>query len=313
MAVLGSLVAGGEVVIDAAFEPDKWVSRIREFGATVSGGHGPMLEMIFAAPPSPDDSNHRVRTVCSAPFPRHIAREFEARFGVKGLEVWGMTEVGLPVWSDIDAPLREGSCGKVDDDWFEFAIVDPDTDAAVVPGETGEFVVRPKAPWTIMQGYDGMPEKTVEAWRNLWFHTGDIGYMDGGGHVYFVERASDRIRRRAENVSAYDIELAAMKHPGICEVAAIGVPSEFAGDDDIELCVVLHDGAEVEPLGLLGYLARALPHYMVPRYLRFIDALPRSATNKIQRALLKNAPRDPSVWDRKAHGVNLRDLIGPGT
>jgi crotonobetaine/carnitine-CoA ligase len=76
---------------------------------------------------------------------------------------------------------------------------------------------------------------------------------------------------------------------------------------------VLHDGAVVEPLGLLGYLARSLPHYMIPRYLRFIDALPRSATNKIQRALLKKAPRDPSTWDRKAHGVNLRDLIGPGT
>lgn len=313
MAVLGSLVAGGEVVIDAAFEPEKWVSRIREFGATISGGHGPMLEMIFAVPPSPEDSNHRVKTVCSAPFPRHIARDFEARFGVKGLEVWGMTEIGLPVWSDMDAPLREGSCGKVDDDWFEFAIVDPDTDAAVVPGASGEFVVRPKEPWTVMQGYDGMPEKTVEAWRNLWFHTGDIGYMDAGGHLYFVERTSDRIRRRAENISAYDIEIAAMKHPAVREAAAIGVPSEFAGDDDIELWVALHGGAEVAPLDLLKHLARALPHYMVPRYLRFLDALPRSATNKIQRALLKKAPRDPSIWDRKAHGVSLRDLIGPET
>lgn len=310
MAVLGSLVAGGEVVIDTAFEPAAWISRARHFGATISGGHGPMLEMIFATPPRDDDRNHSLETVCSAPFPRHIARDFEARFGVRGLEVWGMTEIGLPLWNDIAAPLREGSCGRLDAEWFEFAVVDPESDTPVALGVVGEFVVRPKAPWTIMHGYDAMPDKTVEAWRNLWFHTGDRGHLDRDGYVYFAERASERIRRRAENVSAHDIEIAISRHPAVREAAAIGVPSEFAGDDDIELCLVLSQGSEVVPHDLLAYLASALPHYMVPRYLRFMDELPRSVTNKIQRTHLKQSSGGAQRWDRKAHGIVLRDLIG---
>lgn len=221
-----------------------------------------------------------------------------------------MTEVGIPLWCSVDEPLREGSCGRVDEQWFEFAVLDPETDEQVPAGQTGQFVVRPKHPWTLMQGYMGMPEKTVEAWRNLWFQTGDLGYMDESGHAYFVDRASDRIRRRAENVSAYDLEVAALDHLAVAEAAAVGVQSEFAGDDDIKLCVVLRPDQAVDPEQLLAHLADRLPHYMVPRYLEFLTDLPRSATHKVQRAMLKTRPlAGPEVWDRKAHGIELRQLM----
>lgn len=309
MQVLACAAAGAKLVLDDAFDPAQWLQRVRDSGATLSGAHGPMLEMIFAQPGSPADREHRLRAICSAPFPRHIAAAFEARFGVRGIEVWGMTEVGIPLWCRDDEPLREGSCGRVDGDWFEFAIVNPVTDRPVPVGETGEFVVRHKHPWTLMQGYIGMPEKTVEAWRNLWFHTGDSGYMDEAGNVFFIDRTSDRIRRRAENIASYDIEVAALKHPAVAEAAAVGTPSEFAGDDDIRLCVVPHPGMELIPRELLSHLAGLLPHFMMPRYIEHLDELPRSATHKVQRAALRRRPLGPRTWDRKAHGVSLRALI----
>jgi len=313
MSVLGTFVAGGKLVLDDGFSPEYWLMRVRECGATVSGAHGPMLEMVHALPPTTGDRDHRLRTICSAPFPRHIARAFEERFGVRGMEVWGMTEVGIPCWSDIDQPMREGSCGLVDTEWFDFSVIDPETDEALPPGQVGEFAVRARHPWTLMQGYKGAPEKTVEAWRNLWFHTGDSGYIDADGWVYFVDRSSDRIRRRAENISSYDIEIAALQHPAIAEVAAVGTPSNFAGDDDIKLCVVLKPRTALEPIDLLRHLAGLLPHYMVPRYLEFIEELPRSATNKLRRAALKSAPYGTHVWDRTQHGVSVRDLVAEQT
>lgn len=309
MSVLGTMSAGGKLVLDDRFAADKWLQRIRDCGATFSGGHGPMFEMIHALPVTSDDRKHSLRTICCAPFPRHIARSFEDRFGVRGLEVWGMTEVGIPCWSSLDEPLCEGSCGRIDHELFEFLVVDPETDQPMPKGQTGEFVVRARHPFTLMQGYIGMPDKTVEAWRNLWFHTGDAGYVDDAGHVYFVDRGSDRIRRRAENISPYDIEVAALKHPAVAEVAAVGVPSGLEGDDEIKLCVVRRVGVALEAIDLLRHLAATLPHFMVPRYLEFVEELPRSATQKVQRAALKRAPFGADVWDRKKQGVALRTLV----
>jgi crotonobetaine/carnitine-CoA ligase len=307
MAILAMLMAGGSIVLDRTFKPDAWVARIREYGATVGLAHGPMLEMIYAQPPHPDDAAHALRRMIMVPFPRAIAAAFEKRFGVRGIECWGMTEINAVTWCSLDEPLRPGSCGRVDEDWYEFSVVNPDTDESLPPGEIGEFVVRPKAPWTIMQGYHGMPQKTVEAWRNLWFHTGDCGYVDEDRNVYFIDRLGDRIRRRAENISSYDIETAAAAHPAVAECAAVGVASEFEADDDIMLCVVCKSGSRIAPLDILAHLMPRLPHYMMPRYIAMLDALPRTPTNKVQKPKLRAMPRD-AVWDRKAAGVALRDL-----
>jgi len=309
MGILAMLMAGGSIVLDRSFKPDMWVSRIREHGATVSLAHGPMLEMIYSQPPRPDDADHSLRRMIMVPFPRAIAESFEKRFGVRGIECWGMTEINAVTWCSLNEPLRLGSCGRVDEDWYEFRVVDPETDEQLPPGRIGEFVVRPKTPWTIMQGYHGMPQKTVEAWRNLWFHTGDSGYIDQDHYVYFVDRLGDRIRRRAENISSYDIEAAAMAHAAIAECAAIGVASEYEADDDIMLCLVCKPDRAVTPLEMLEHLMPRLPHYMMPRYIAMLDTLPRTPTNKIQKAKLRAMPRSAAVWDRKAAGISLRDLM----
>jgi crotonobetaine/carnitine-CoA ligase len=308
-AIVASLIAGCPIVLDTAFEPEHWLERVREHGASVSIGHGPMLEMIYAQPRRPDDHDNPLRAIVCAPLPSAIAVDFEERFGVRGIETWGMTEVTCVTWRPYDAPLKVGSCGRAPEELFEVQVSDPDTGEEVRVGVVGEITVRPRRPWTIMQGYLGMPEKTAEAWRNLWFHTGDSGYLDADGDLFFVDRGSDRIRRRAENIASYDIEVAACQHDAVAEAAAIAVPSGYHGDDDVKLCAVVSDTAAVTHEGLLTHLAARLPHHMVPRYIEFVRELPRTPTNKVQKHLLREAGINGATWDRKAAGVALRDLI----
>lgn len=309
MAILGSMMVGGKVLLDSRFAPEKWLPRVREHGVTICLLHGPLVEMLYKQPESPDDADNPVTRIIASPFPPKIAEGFQKRFGLRGIETWGMTEVTIPVWQRHDEPLRLGCMGRVREEHFEMRVVDPDTDAELPPGEIGEFVLRPRAPWTTMQGYLRMPDVTAATWRNLWLHTGDLGYRDEEGYFYFHDRAKERIRRRAENVSSYEIEAAARPHPSVADVAAVGVPSEFDGDDDILLCVIPAAGAQVDEVALAEHLAARVPHFMVPRYIRVMDEFPRTPTGKIQKAQLRTVGIDDATWDRKTAGISLRDLI----
>jgi len=308
MGLLAMMMAGGKVSLDSGFDPTTWLDRVRETRATVGLAHGPMIEMVFGQPERPDDRDHSMSRIMAVPLPKRIGPAFETRFNVSAIEVWGMTEVNVPSWRPFDEPSRPGSCGKVDLEAYDLRIVDPETDEERPVGCQGEIVIRHKKPWTIMQGYLGAPEKTVEAWRNLWFHTGDIGYLDDEGYLYILDRLGDRIRRRAENISSYDIEAAATSHPDVLEAAAIGVPSEFEGDDDIKLFVVLRPDAVFVPADIVRHLLRYLPHFMVPRYIAPIDALPRTPTNKVRKSELRADTSGPGAWDRKRAGLALRDM-----
>lgn len=308
-AIYAALLTGAKVSLDLRFSAADWLRRVRECGATVSIGHGPLLEMIYAEPERPDDADTRLTRIGTSPFPKHIAVDFERRFGVKGIETWGMTEVNIPCWHPYDETLRPGSCGRIREEWYEFQVVDPETDQPLPPGQVGEFVLRPKLPWIVSPGYYANPQATLKAWRNLWFHSGDSGYIDADGWVYFADRLGDRIRRRAENISSYDIEVAANAHAAVLESAAIGVPSEFVSDDDVKLCVVLRPGAALQPLELLAFLAQCLPHHMVPRYIEILPAMPRTPTQKIMKVQLRAAGITADTWDRKAAGIELRSLM----
>lgn len=308
-AVYASLLAGANIHFDRKFNAEHWLARIRKSRATFTIGHGPLLEMIHAQPERPDDAQTHLTRLGTAPFPKHIAADFERRFGVKGIETWGMTEINIPCWHPYDVPLKVGASGTIRDEWYEFRVVDPDTDLELPIGEVGEFVVRPKLPWIVSPGYYRNDAATKSAWRNLWFHSGDTGYIDADGWLYFVDRLGDRIRRRAENISSYDIESVANLHPAIQESAAIGIPSEFAADEDIKLCVLCRSGARFDALDIMTHLARELPHHMVPRYLENMEEMPRTPTQKIQKAILRKSGVNAATWDRKAAGIDLRKLI----
>lgn len=306
MGVFATFMAGGRIVLDDGFKAEGWLAAIRRYGATVSIAHGPMIEMIARQPSTPLDANHGLRRLMCCPMPAHLANEFESRFDLKAVDMWGMTEIGCPTWTSLDSPRVPRSCGRVLTDYYDLQIVDPDTDATCSANQAGEIVVRPRYPSTIMQGYLGMPEETVRACRNLWFHTGDLGYLDEDGNMFFVDRLKERIRRRSENISAYDIETAALGFPQIREAAAVGVPSEFMGDDDIKLCVACdHSFA---PVDLVAFLTAKLPHFMIPRYIEIMEALPRTPTNKIKKRALSEAGVGPETWDRNRANVRLRDF-----
>ena len=309
IAILGTMMAGGQAVLDTQFSADTFLATVRAYGITVALIHGPLVEMVYKLPPTPQDANNTLTRIIASPFPAKIALDFERRFGVRGIETWGMTEVTVPIWQPLDEPMRVGSCGKLRQDYFELRILDPDTDAEMPTGQTGELALRPRYPFTIMQGYLRMPEATISTWRNLWFHTGDLGYIDETGYVYFVDRAKERIRRRAENISSYEIEACALEHDEVAECAAVGVPSEFDGDDDVKLYVIRRDTSKLSPEDLIRSLAAKLPHFMVPRYIEFTGALPRTPTGKLQKSILKAQGATAATWDRKAANISVGDLV----
>lgn len=309
-AVLATLITGSQIVVDHRFNAENWLQRVRTTGSTISTAHGPMIEMIHSQPCRPDDADNPLRALSCCPLPKAIAESFQSRFALKGIEVWGMTEVSCASWMDLDEPLRAGSAGRPVPGLFDIRVVDPETDAEQPPGVVGEIVVRPLVPWVTSAGYLNMPEKTAQSWRNLWLHSGDAGYIDQEGYLYMVDRLGDRIRRRAENISSYDIETAALKFEAVIECAAVGVPSEFASDDDIKIYLVT-DGRPLNWADIFTHMVHQLPHYMVPRYYQLLDALPRTpAANKVQKARLRTKQfENGEVWDYRAAGLSIRDAV----
>lgn len=306
MQVYASLIAGASVVLADAFSASGWLDDLRSSGATVTSLLGVMAQYVYNRPESPRDSEHGVRRMITIPIPAVIAEDFERRFDTRCVEAYGMTETCLPIYRPLDEPLRPGSCGKALDDWFEVAIVDPVTDEPLPDGQVGEIVVRPRFPFTTFLHYHAMPERTVEAWRNLWFHTGDAGRRDADGYFYFLDRLNDRIRRKGENVTAYDIEVALTELPEVDDCAVIARPAA-EGEDDIKAFLVIPDGTTPpDPVDVLAHCVKRLPYFAVPRYLEFIGDLPKTPTGKVLKRTLRAMPEAAGEWDREQAGWTVK-------
>jgi len=310
MQVYPALLRGGRAVICPRFSASEWVDQIRSSGATVTNLLGVMMDFVFRQPPRDSDRDHRLRVALGQPAPASIVEDFKRRFGIgRVLEYYGMTEIGVVTMMPWDE-VRPGSCGKAVSDWYELRIADPETDEALAPGQVGELLVRPRAPWAFSQGYWRMPDRTAEALRNVWFHTGDALQQDADGYYYFMDRLGDVIRRRAVNISSYDVESVVADHPAVAACAAVAVRAEFAGgEDEIKLCVVLHDGAGLPPGEFLAWCEDRLPYFAVPRYLEIVPELPRTPTNKVQKHLLRERGVTGTTWDRVAAGYRLQEEI----
>ena len=172
------------------------------------------------------------------------------------------------------------------------------------PGTSGEIVVRAKHPYILMEGYDGLPEATLAAFRNLWFHSGDRGHMDEGGFLFFHDRMKDAIRRRGENISSFEVERTVNKHPDVAETAAIAVPAEV-GEDEVKVAVVRNPGAALTEEALLRHCAAEMPYFMVPRFIEFRADLPRTPTQKVRKVVLREEGITAATWDREAAGFKV--------
>jgi crotonobetaine/carnitine-CoA ligase len=294
-----TLVVACRAVVRPRFSAAAWLEDIRRHGATMTSCIGVLSPFILAQPPTPHDRDHRLRLVWNAPnLPEHEA-VYRERFGVRDVSsAYGMTEVNIPVWGRLGESLA-GAAGRFYDKHFDLIIADPDTDRPLPYGEVGEILVRPKTPFCFMAGYHGRPQQTVEAWRNLWFHTGDAGTMTADGIVNFIDRIKDCIRRRGENISATQVESEVSTLAGVAEVAAYAVPSSIrGGEDEVMLTVVPVPGATLTPREVAEYADRVLPRFARPRFVAIVDALPKTATGKVQRAVLRK--RGPEgAWDRE--------------
>lgn len=302
MQVYAAMLAGAKIALYRRFSTSRWVEQAIESNATVTSLLGVMAQFIFDHEPSERDARIPIQRIISIPMPAAIGERFRQRFNLSYIEAYGMTEVCLPLMQRLEDEHRPGSCGRPMSDWYEVAIVDPDTDRPVPAGTVGEIAVRPKHPWTMMLNYFQMPERTLKAWRNLWFHTGDSGKFDADGYFYFVDRLQDRIRRRGENISSYEVEAAASEFDQVLEAAAVAVPAA-EGDDDIKLCVVTRDGT-LDYLAFFEHCRKRMAHFAVPRFVCIYQEFPKTPNGKVLKRELRDSD-GLSKWDRVAAGIRI--------
>jgi len=290
------LIYGTRATLVEQFSASRFWDQVRASGATATNMLGAMGVILMRAPESPEDSANPIRVCQCIPMVPDKAA-FERRFGLNLVTGYGQTETSF-VTLDTAEENRDGSCGRAHPDW-EVAVVD-ENDQPLPAGAIGEIVSRPKKSWSMFSGYFNADGRTVQTLRNLWYHSGDAGSFDEDGWLYFKHRLNEAIRRRGENISAYEVESIAENHPDIIECAAFGVPSEFT-EEDIMIVAMRRAGSAMQPAELVDHFMASAPRHMAPRYVEITEALlPRTPTEKIARSTLKQRGITPATYDRGA-------------
>ena len=300
-----AMIAGARIQISARYSSTNFWREVTECGATILNTVSAMNYFIWNTPPGEYDRAHKVTRIMAMPAPKDIYHDFKERFGIRWHEGYGLTETGMVTYvpPGIEKP---GSCGMASPG-FEVSVVQPGTDRPVPNGTSGEIVVDMKLPNIVMRAYAGMPEKTAEDFKNLKLHTGDLGQMDDDGYLYFMDRVKDYIRRRGENVSSMEVEQVVASHPGVLEAAAVGVAAgEGAGSEqEILICVVPREGVP-DAHELLTYCADKMPYFAVPRYVRFMEHLPKTPTERVRKVELRDMGLGDDVYDRAKSGPEIK-------
>jgi crotonobetaine/carnitine-CoA ligase len=295
------LARGASVALIDNFSTDEFWAVAKRTGATVVFLLGVMATFLLKAPPSAQDRDHGVKKAFMVPLTGD-APAFTERFGIDIYTIFNMTEISSPVVSEAN-PAKIGTCGRVRPG-VEVRLVDGH-DCEVAVGEIGEMLVRTDRPWAMNSGYNANPEATAAAWRNGWFHTGDAFRRDAEGYYYFVDRVKDAIRRRGENISSFEVEAEVCRHPDVREAAAIAVPSEYS-EDEVMVVVAPVPGRSVDCRALAEYLIETMPYFMVPRYFRVLDELPKTPSAKVLKTDLRREGITGDTWDREAAGLRVR-------
>ncbi|OED40206.1 hypothetical protein AB833_12310 [Chromatiales bacterium (ex Bugula neritina AB1)] len=289
MQLLACMLCGAKAVVRPRFSASQWLNDIRHYNATHTNMLGAVASFIVAQPATELDTQHKLRVIGAAPLPAAAETAFRTRFAVPSvLPLYGMTEVNIPLYGSLNESAP-GTCGKLYSRYFEVEIRDPETDEPVTQGNIGEIMVRPKQPYGFMSSYAGMPAKTLEAWRNFWFHTGDAGFINEQQQFVFIDRIKDCIRRRGENISSYEVEQAFLNVDGVAEAAAYAVPAD-GGDgmeDEVMVAVMLSESNTHTLAEIIAAATPNLAKFAVPRYLREMADLPKTPTGKIRKAVLR--------------------------
>lgn len=294
---LATLAAGGRITIDDRFRPFSFWDRLRQAGAKAFTYVGTILSVLARLPAQADDADNPVELILGSAAPADRWREIERRFDLTVVDVWGQTETASCWTRPERLPQQPGTVGRPSPR-FEARIVDQSGGEAAA-GVPGEMCIRPLRPHVMFEGYRREDGTVVAPWDpDGWYRTGDLMVRQADGDFAFVGRLRDAIRRRGVMISPADVEAAALAHPAVLEVAAVGVPAEDDVEEEIKLCVVPRPNASVAPDGLHHFLVDLLPRFMVPRYIEVRADLPKTATTRVQKFRLKEEGAAGS-WDAR--------------
>jgi crotonobetaine/carnitine-CoA ligase len=305
--IFRALHAGITCAMDPQFSVSHFWDRIRYYGATQTLTLGAMHMFLWNAPPRPDDADNPLRVAYMIPMPDAIMEPFSRRFGIeKILQGYGQSEIMAFVVraNTAGTQWKPNALGTVVHD-LELRLLD-DEGNEVAPGTPGEFCVKPLAPFAIFNGYFDQPDITRSAFFGEWYRTGDLGLRDADGDLFFVDRKKDVIRYKGRSISSLQIETIAQRHPAVASAAAFGIPSEeLASEHEIKLDVICRSGQEVTPAELARFINDNAPYFLVPRYIEFVDELPYTPTNKIEKYKLRSRGIGAATWDRVREGFEL--------
>ena len=292
--VLVALVASASVIVAPRFSASRFWDDVRKYQATAFSYVGAVLPILLTQPENPDDKDVPARKCFGGGAPKEVYEKVSQRFGIEVLEMYGMSETGT--WNTINRPGRgrAGTTGELREG-FEVRIFD-DRDNGLPSGEIGEIVVRPTKPFIMFDGYYKSPEETMKCSANWWFHTGDLGKVDVDGYYYFCGRKKESIRRGGENIPPYEIEKEINDYPAVAESAAFGITDPIMGEE-IKVAIVLRPGQKVAHEEIIAWCEPRLPKFMLPRYIEFMENLPKSASEKVQKMALKELGLTPNTWD----------------
>lgn len=300
-AFMQALCTGATYVLGERFSASSFWEEARRADATITYLLGAMVHILWNKEPSPADRAHRVRVALAPPAPADLLEPFAERFGVLLVDAFGMTELNYVIGA-TPTEQRPGRMGR-EVEGFEVRVVNED-DEEVPDGESGELVVRHSEPDSVAAGYWRNAEATVEAWRNLWFHTGDRVVRGQDGYFTYVDRIKDSIRRRGENISSYEVEQPINSHPDVLESAVVAVPSELS-EDEVKASVVLKPGAKLDPLEIIKWCEPRMAYFAVPRYVEFLSELPHTPNGKVQKHVLRKRGVE-GAFDRESVGYKVR-------
>ena len=300
--VYAACLVGATAVLPGTFSAQAFWKEVRHYKATTTFLLGAMANFLYSQDSKDGDADNPMERVLMVPLIPET-EEFKVRFGCRVSTTWGGTEMNCPTRTTFDL-VDNRSCGRLADDLYEVRIVDSD-DRELAPGVPGEALVRAKKPWIISNGYWNHPDWTVTAWRNQWFHTGDMLVLDEAGNYYFVDRSKDAIRRRGENISSMEVENEINHHPDVLECAVIPVDSANT-EQEVMAVIVIKPDHQIDLEQLIRFLEPRMAYFMVPRYVDLVSDLPKTPTGKIQKFPLREAGLTRTTWDRELEGVKLR-------
>jgi crotonobetaine/carnitine-CoA ligase len=302
LSTIPALMTGARMILREHFSASRFWEEVRKYGCTEFNYIGAILPILFKANPKPDDADNPLRAMLGGGAPMALFQAIEKRFNVTLIEGYGMSEIGIPLMNTLKV-RKPATCGKPLPD-YTAKVVD-ENGLEVGPNIPGELLIRHTKPHCMLLEYYNMPKETLAAWKDLWFHTGDYLCYDEDGYYHFVDRKKDALRRRGENISSYEVEKVINSHPSVLESAAVAVTSEM-GEDEVMICLKLKPGQNLEPLQLITFCEEHMAYFMIPRYVRYMDELPKTPTERVEKYRLREEGITKDTWDREKAGYKLK-------